>query len=157
VGTGSAFHVSLPAIVAPTAATNGKLVVRKMDSSARGRPARILLVDDQPDVAASLSRILDRWGHHVTILSDGSSALHKLVVDGNDFDVCITDLNMPGATGFEVVKLIRDTQLPVKVVVMGGYLTGSVREGLEELNVDAIVPKPFSIEDIEAAMRVSGW
>ena len=155
VGVGSAFHVSLPAVPPPIDSETPLAGIPVI--ALRNKFARILLVEDQPEVAAPLSRILERWGHGVTVLRDGATALQKLVSGGNDFDVCITDLNMPGATGFDVVRTIRENRLPVKVVVMGGYLTGQVRRDLEELNVDAIVPKPFSIDDIEAAMRVSGW
>ncbi|HTO05046.1 MAG TPA: PAS domain S-box protein [Opitutus sp.] len=155
VGSGSAFHISLPATAAPLA----------MLETVRGRRrgmvgdkfARILLVEDQPEVAESLSRILEMWGHRVTILRDGVSALRELTTSAGNFDVCITDLNMPGATGFEVVRMIREKKLPLKVIVMGGYLTAPIRQDLEAATVDAIVPKPFSMEDLEAAIRVSGW
>lgn len=155
VGRGSSFHVLLPA----TAAPNGSSVVPRHDFSvpAAVRRARILLADDQPQVAATLSSILRRWGHTVTIASDGGGALRLLAANGTHFDVCITDLNMPGATGFEVARTIRERALKMKVVIVGGYLTPQVRRTLTELNIDALVPKPFSMDDIATAMRVCGW
>jgi two-component system, cell cycle sensor histidine kinase and response regulator CckA len=155
LGVGSAFHVSFPPALPPTG-SNGQshepLVAVRHEKF-----ARILMVEDQPEVAGSLSRILESWGHRVTILTDGSAALDRLTNRANEYDVCITDLNLPGATGFEVVQLVRDRVAPLKVVVMGGFLTASVRQQLERLKVEAIVPKPFSIEDIESAMRICGW
>ena len=132
-------------------------VAGRPDEAARDKFARILLVEDQPEVAGSLSRILEMWGHRVTILRDGAAALRELTNSADNFDVCITDLNMPGATGFDVVRMIREKKLPLKVIVMGGYLTGPIRQDLEAATVDAIVPKPFSMDDLEAAIRVSGW
>jgi PAS domain S-box-containing protein len=155
VGLGSVFHVSLPVAAAPT--NSEAQPEEKLVAAPRGNAARILLVEDQPDVASSLSRILGNWGHGVTVLDNGATAIERLVEAGNDFDVCITDLNMPGATGFDVIRQIRRASSPIKIVAMGGYLTAAVRQELEMLKVDAIVPKPFSIEDIAAAMRVSGW
>ena len=93
----------------------------------------------------------------MTILNDGAAAVQRLENGSDEFDVCITDLNMPGATGFEIVRLIREKKLSLKTIVIGGYLTAPVREELELLEVDAIIAKPFSVEDIEAAIHVSGW
>jgi CheY-like chemotaxis protein len=155
LGVGSAFHVSFPPALAPTG-NNGQ----NHEELAVARPtkfARILMVEDQPEVAGALTRILESWGHRVTVLADGSGAIEQLTNRANEYDVCLTDLNLPGATGFDVVQLVRDHVMPLKVIVMGGFLTPSVRQQLERLKVDAIVPKPFSIEDIESAMRISGW
>lgn len=154
-GQGSAFHVWLPAVAAP--ATNGVTPSRNINPHAPGRTARILLAEDQPQVAATLSRILQRWGHQVQIAGDGGVALRMLSANGSHFDVCITDLNMPGATGFEVARSIRERAFRMKVVIMGGYLTPQVRRTLTELNIDALVPKPFTMDDIATAMRVCGW
>jgi CheY-like chemotaxis protein len=157
VGVGSAFHLSIPAVDVPKPeqqpVSSGAAAVVAL----RNRFARVLLVDDQPEVAETLGHILERWGHSVTIVRDGNAAMRKLRNGADEFDVCITDLNMPGATGFDVVGAIREKKIATKVVVMGGYLTAEVRQSLEQMKVDAIVPKPFSVQDIEAAMRVSGW
>ena len=157
VGVGSAFHLSIPAVDIPKPeqqpVSSGAAAVVAL----RNRFARVLLVDDQPEVAETLGHILERWGHSVTIVRDGNAAMRKLRNGADEFDVCITDLNMPGATGFDVVGAIREKKIATKVVVMGGYLTAEVRQSLEQMKVDAIVPKPFSVQDIEAAMRVSGW
>ncbi|MEO7598361.1 MAG: PAS domain S-box protein [Opitutus sp.] len=157
VGVGSAFHVSLPAVDAPRTLATPPAATASAVVALRNRFARVLLVDDQPEVAETLGRILERWGHNVTIVRDGSAAVRRLERGQDEFDVCITDLNMPGATGFDVVGMIRERNSSTKVVVMGGYMTPEVRQSLEQMKVDAIVPKPFSVQDIETAMRVSGW
>jgi PAS domain S-box-containing protein len=157
-GAGSVFHVSLPRVAAPANCETGSEEKQKAAIAPRERVARILLVEDQPEVATSLSRILENWGHRVAMLEDGAVAMRRLADTGNDdFDVCITDLNMPGATGFDVIRQLRDANSPIKVIAMGGYLTAGVRQDLETLKVDAVLPKPFSIEDIAAAIRVAGW
>jgi len=154
-GVGSAFHVSLPVAPAPLDQISPDLEFPV--TALRQKFARILLVEDQIEVSDSLSRILERWGHRVTVVRDGDAALDQLLKHGRDFDLCITDMNMPGASGYDVVRSIRENRQSIRVVVMGGYLTGPVRNDLENLSVDAIMSKPFAIEDIEAAMRASGW
>jgi PAS domain S-box-containing protein len=157
LGVGSAFHVSWPAIAAPVVVVPAGTNHESAAVSVSDKRARILLVEDQPEVVRSLTRILERWGHDVTIMRDGTTALQRIARGIGEFDVCLTDLNMPGATGFDVIRAIRAARLPLKIVVMGGYLTGPIRHELEEWRVDAIMPKPFSLEDIESALRACGF
>jgi CheY-like chemotaxis protein len=155
IGEGSAFHVLIPAAIG-LAIPARPVPARPPRPNVSANVARILVVDDQPAVTALLSRIFELWGHRVTVLEDGSAALNKLAQDPTGFDICVTDLNMPGATGFDVIRAIRDRNLAIKVVVMGGYITAEVRHTLDQLKIDAILPKPFSIEDIAAALRACG-
>jgi PAS domain S-box-containing protein len=157
VGAGSVFHVSLPGAAVPANYETQAEEKEKASITPRERVARILLVEDQADVATTLSHILETWGHRVTTLEDGAAAIRRLANTNNDFDVCITDLNMPGATGFDVIRQLRFTNSPIRIIAMGGYLTAGVRQDLEELKVDAVLSKPFSIEDIAAAIRLAGW
>jgi PAS domain S-box-containing protein len=155
IGEGSAFHVLIPAAIG-AAIPARPVPARSPRPTVSVNVARILVVDDQPAVAALLSRIFELWGHRVTVLEDGTAALNKLAQDPAGFDICVTDLNMPGATGFDVIRAIRDRNLAIKVVVMGGYITAEVRQTLDQLKIDAILPKPFSIEDIATALRACG-
>jgi PAS domain S-box-containing protein len=157
LGVGSAFHVSWPAIAAPVAVTSKGTPEDLPVVAVSDKRARVLLVEDQPEVVRSVTRILERWGHDVTITRDGTAALQRIARGSGDFDVCLTDLNMPGATGFDVIRAIRAARLPLKIVVMGGYLTGPIRHELEEWRVDAIMPKPFAVEDVGTALRACGF
>lgn len=155
LGNGSAFHVFLPADIS-SVARPAPLPKPSAAVAINPSKARILLIDDQAAVAASLARILELWGHNVTVLRDGGAAVRHIAGKAGDYEVCITDLNMPGATGFEVVGAIRQRNPAIKVIAMGGYLTGQVRQTLEELKVDAIISKPFSIDDVAVALRACG-
>ncbi|HYP16062.1 MAG TPA: PAS domain S-box protein [Opitutus sp.] len=156
-GFGSTFRVLFPATEAPAHAAVAPRPAPAQKRQPAGAGARILLADDQREVAATLSRILQHWGHRVVVVADGTAALRQLTERPGEFDVCITDLNMPGASGTEIVRAIRERQLPLKVVVIGGYLTAGVRQTLEGMDIDAIVPKPFTLDDVIAAMRACGW
>jgi PAS domain S-box-containing protein len=155
LGQGSVFQVLLPAVDPPVPK---EAPARPATAPARSdRTARILLADDEPQVAATLSRILQHWGHTVSIASDGAIALQMLAADGAEFDVCVTDINMPGATGYDVAKSIRDRGLKTKIVILGGYVTPQVRQRLLDIKVDALVLKPFSGEDMAKALHTCGW
>jgi len=81
--------------------------------------ARILLVDDEPAITRSLSRLLVAEGHSITTASDGREALAH--IGSTAFDVIVSDLGMPNMDGLTLLREIRVRDLDVPVV----FLTGS--------------------------------
>ncbi len=111
---------------------------------------RILVVDDEPDVAALVSlgiRAL-RPAYEVTEVNDGAAAV--AAVDRERPDLVILDLAMPGKDGFAVLRELREggSEVPVIVVTAKGLESDKVR-GLE-LGADDYVTKPFSQKELAA-------
>ena len=71
---------------------------------------RILVVEDNRDIAANLGDYLEDRGHTVDYAADGVTGLHLAVV--NDFDAIVLDLNLPGMDGLEVCRKLRQTSRP---------------------------------------------
>src|SRR5690606_41905516 len=71
---------------------------RTMDAS----PMRILVIEDNQDIAANLGDYLEERGHTVDFAADGVTGLHLAVV--HDFDAIVLDLNLPGMDGLEVCR-----------------------------------------------------
>jgi EAL domain-containing protein (putative c-di-GMP-specific phosphodiesterase class I) len=94
---------------------------------ARGRPSlrgHVLLVDDDSGVVLVLSRILRRQGYEVTTATDGRKALDELAAMdpvGGGFDVVVSDMHMPVADGFTLLKAVRSQNLDLPVVLMTGH------------------------------------
>lgn len=84
--------------------------------------ANILLVDDEPEIRAVLSRILENAGHDVEVAANGDEALKKL--HGNRADLVITDIIMPGLDGVGLMKAMRKDfpKLPIIAISGGGYV-----------------------------------
>src|SRR5690349_14371444 len=84
------------------------------------RPARILVVDDHPQMRALLSRLLKRYGHHAELATGGAEALARLASGG--IDLVLLDLFMPDLDGREVLRRIKaDPQLrQTPVVIVSG-------------------------------------
>ncbi len=83
--------------------------------------ARILIVDDDPLVPRTLRILLRKHGHDVDAASDAEEAMVHLREER--FDVVISDINMPGADGFEVLKRVKDISPDTEVILITGYGT----------------------------------
>ncbi len=83
-------------------------------------PLRILIVEDQPDTAASLAILLRLGGHEVEVAADGHAALQK--AEAEEPDVVLLDIGLRGMDGYEVAKRLRSGQTgkrPVLIAVTG--------------------------------------
>jgi len=114
---------------------------------------RILVIEDNRDIAANLGDFLDDRGHTVDFAADGITGLHLAVV--NDYDAIVLDLNLPGLDGLEVCRKLRNEARKQTPVLM---LTA--RDALEqklagfESGADDYLVKPFALQEVEARLTV---
>lgn len=109
------------------------------------RRGRILIIDDEPEVRAVLREFLHAQGHTVAEAADGPSGLARW--EAEDFDLVLTDIAMPGMSGWEVAATLkRRSRRPV------GFITGWVSQidpaQLAASRVDFILAKPFQLDEI---------
>lgn len=104
---------------------------------------RILTVDDEPSIAACLSLIFARPRYELTSARNGNDALARLSAAAAPYDVVITDNEMPQVSGIELVRELRERSFPGKIVVLSGDLSNETREAYAQMQVDAILDKPF--------------
>ncbi|HET7511353.1 MAG TPA: response regulator [Chthoniobacterales bacterium] len=114
---------------------------------------KILAVDDEPAIAQSMRFIFERPLFELASAEDGETALAKMEQDPDPFDVVITDNNMPGVSGVELVRELRERHFPGKIMVLSAHLSADLRAAYQELAVDAIVDKPFSVNALQAKVR----
>ena len=152
VGHGATFVVLLPATTVG-AANAAEAVERAVPVS----PKTILVVDDEPDIAAILAETLQHDGHKVDVAADGAEALVR--VQSRDYDVIFTDTKMPRMDGPTFYRdLIR--RLPAftrrVVFVTGDVMDREKREWLESTGCLTLA-KPFDVNDVRRAVhRVVG-
>ena len=82
-----------------------------------GSPLKILAVDDEPSIAQSMRFIFERPLYELASVQDGEAALARLTVDLNSFDVIITDNNMPGVSGVQLVRQLRERKFAGKIKI----------------------------------------
>jgi len=119
--------------------------------------AAILLVEDDHDLRAVMARALERAGHDVTALADGEAAV-AAVADGSMPALVLTDLELPGRSGLEVIRTVknRDPGLPVVAMSGKGRPVSVALDLARRCGADAVIAKPFKLSVMVALVeRVS--
>src|SRR5215208_366999 len=109
----------------------------------------VLIVDDEPETRDMLSEFCRALGLSVATAEDGRAALSAIARAPSQYQVVLTDICMPGADGFEVLKTARSVNPSTYVVMITGYATldsalRAVREGAYDF-----LPKPFALGQLE--------
>ena len=142
VGKGTTFYIRLPLVV------EGAKKEMKKGKAVAAKPANILTVDDEPEVLKALGLTLEYFGHWVKGFTSGAEAV-KAFKDGN-YDVVITDLGMPGMSGWDVARAIKKMKPDVPVLLITGWVVDLDEE--QKKIVDGIIAKPFSRDSISSAI-----
>jgi len=113
---------------------------------------RVLVVDDNADIANLTALLLESHGCEVATALDGRAALEQAA--RNWPDVVFLDLNLPGMDGFEIARQLRAQQgdRPLKIVVLSGYVDQATHERAAEAGVDAVMEKQGEIDSLEASL-----
>ncbi len=112
----------------------------------------ILIVDDDKTFCKMLEDMLSREEHlKVTSTTDGLDATKK--IKEKKFDLILTDLMMPGADGMEVLRVAKETDENVHVILVTGY--ASLETAMEAIKKGAYdyITKPFKLEEIKVAVQ----
>jgi DNA-binding response OmpR family regulator len=112
---------------------------------------RIFIVEDDPVLADSLLFSMKRAGHVAGLAANGAEAAAILVQES--YDLVILDLGLPGMSGFQVLKRLREAgnHVPVLILTAQDAIENRVK-GLD-LGADDYLTKPFDLSELEARMR----
>jgi CheY-like chemotaxis protein len=112
----------------------------------KGRKARILVIDDEEFVRSVLFRTLAQVHHQVTLAEDGEKGV-ELFKKGK-FDMVLTDLGMPGMSGWEVCRTVKKINPHTPVGMITGWGMEMSRSKMEEYGLDFFISKPFDFNQI---------
>lgn len=106
----------------------------------------ILIVDDEESIRTSLAILLKRNGYAASEAGDGSEALRML--DESCYDLVITDLNMPGMGGIDLLKHVKKEHRDTEVIILTAY--GSIQSAVEAIKIGGYdyLTKPIEPKDI---------
>jgi CheY-like chemotaxis protein/two-component sensor histidine kinase len=150
VGRGSSFSLWLPLAEAPesdtpTGATPSALASRQLD---------VLVVDDNRDSADSMTLLVEMLGHQARATYDGPEALDSF--EATRPQVVLLDLSMPGMTGFDVIRRMRDEGTRVIVAAMTGLGSDEDRARTRAAGFDAHLVKPVDLPELERVLALAG-
>ncbi len=115
---------------------------------------RILVVDDEPNIALSLNYLMERAGYSVRIAADGEEAIEA--VKEAPPDLILLDVNMPKMNGYEVCELVRANpqwkHIPIVMLTAKGR--DIEREKGLAVGADEYITKPFSTQEVVEKVRV---
>ena len=112
--------------------------------------AHVLIVDDEAEIRELLGRLLDQDGHSIEFASDGSQARARLADES--FELVLCDVNMPGESGFDLVRHVIGKHADTAVVMVSGVDDPRLAESALELGAYGYVVKPFKFTEIPIAV-----
>jgi PAS domain S-box-containing protein len=148
VGRGTTFTLYLPRVEGEGAGEEAA-AAGAPGQAEHGRGRRVLVVEDNPEVGAFLTQILQDLGYETTLAANGHEALEHLD-RGGAFDIVFSDVVMPGMGGVELGHQIRRRYPGLPVVLTSGYsdvLAEEGRHGFELLH------KPYAAEELSRVLR----
>ncbi len=112
---------------------------------------RILIVDDDSSLRRVLMDQMHLFGYAIDEAADGFEAQQKL--ETGNYDVMLLDINLPGKTGIDVLRFIKDKSLKCRVIMLTGRVGFSVGQESMRLGADEYITKPFNIDDRLSSIR----
>ena len=132
--------------VLKTGAATPRTGVLLHESLEDASPVRILYVDDEPQLRILGKAMLTRAGYEVVTAADGLSAWTQL--KEAHFNLLITDHNMPGLTGIDLLTLARRSGMRLPVILVSGTSKPMQDLSCSNFDVTAFLPKPFGFDDL---------
>ena len=120
----------------------------------------IMLVDDEWELLVMISKMLQKAGYRVHAFSSPTKALEHIKYENcPSCSVVISDIRMPGTSGFELVRQLKRIRPEMKVVLMTAFQINKSEAllVLPSVKVEAFIPKPFNLKELQEAMKEVGW
>jgi PAS domain S-box-containing protein len=114
----------------------------------------ILVVDDEEMLVDVINEMLTCMGYQVTTSNGSNEALVKFTAAPADFDLVLTDMTMPGLTGVQLSKRLREIRPDIPIVLCTGYSHQLINRHPDELGLKAIVMKPIQTGDLARTIRM---
>jgi two-component system cell cycle sensor histidine kinase/response regulator CckA len=148
-GKGAEFRVLLPLASGPTAASQPE------NGDAEPGSGRILVVDDEKDVAQLVCKMLRHFGYNAQYCTSGTEALSVLDDMGEDCDLMISDLTMPDLTGVQLAEQSRALRPGLPIVLMTGFGRDLTAEEKERCGDCRVIAKPVTARTLTGVVKAA--
>ena len=122
-----------------------------MDATPPATPLRVLVVEDSVDESFLIRHLLEARGHQVRTAQDGQTAL--AMWDEGEFDVVVTDLNLPGMDGVQLTAALVEPRRDAVVIAVTGYTDRRYVESARRAGALRVIPKPIDPEALVTSVE----
>ena len=150
-GKGTTFNLYFPAATAPAESVAVEAATPVLRHATRVQ--EVLYLDDEEALVFMVTRALERVGYRVSGYTQAEAALAAVRARPDQFDVVVTDLNMPGISGLDVARELARLAPDLPVVLASGYITDDLRAQAPLAGVRRLIYKPNTVEELCAAVR----
>jgi len=150
VGEGTTFAILLPT-VAPVAKQPPPQETTESDQENK----RVLVVDDESSLRATLCALLQHEGFDAVEAADGQQAINTFREMPNSFDCVVLDFSMPKLNGEEVFRELRAQRPDVPIILMSGFTEQELLDRFRGANLTKAIQKPFLIDELIASIRAA--
>lgn len=146
--TGSVFTLYFPAADVATLHGTPVSVDLSQASAVLGQGKRVMYVDDDEALVFLVERVLKRKGFSVSTFTDPRLAVAALRAHPLDFDLLVTDYNMPGYSGIELLRETRLIRPDLPMALASGYVTAEIEQSALSAGARALIHKPNDVDEL---------
>ena len=117
-------------------------------SVAQGAGRHILYLDDDDAIVFLMVRLLERKGYRVSGYTDAREALQAVRANPGEFDLAVTDYNMPGMSGLDVASALREIRADLPVALASGYVDEELHENALAAGIVELIYKPGTADEL---------
>ncbi len=112
-----------------------------------------MIVDDETDVSYFVQMILELHGYKVFSANSAEKALELMEAHPDDIQLLFTDVGLPKMDGFTLCKKARQLKPGLKTMLTSGYIDGSLKTRMTEMNIDGFISKPYEMDALLINVR----
>jgi len=144
-GTGSTFTLYFPVCADQAAAPPPTPAV---SPDVQGQGKHVMYVDDDQALVFLVRRVLERRGFQVSTFTDPREAQHALQNNPHRYDLLVTDYNMPGFSGLDLLRVAKQIRQDLPVALASGYVTPDIETSALQAGASAMVYKPNDVNEL---------
>lgn len=152
LGHGTRFDVHLPLVTveddAPADAGGRAPVTGPAEPALVGRGRHVAYIDDYEAMAFLITEVLQELGYRVSTFERADDGLAAVRANPNDFDIVVTDFNMPGRSGLDLARELHALRPSLAVVITTGFITEALQDGAKEAGVKLVLDKQNLVDEL---------
>jgi len=149
LGVGTRVDIYLPEVAASSVTATKDV---ENDTTPQGNGQRVLYVDDDEAMVMLTTRLLEKRGFRPTGFTSSAEAIDALRLNPYQYDLVVSDFNMPGQSGIDVARAVKLIRSDLPVIITSGYITDELRAASLEVGLKDLVYKPNTVEELVTAI-----